>query len=249
MGEVDDVKKAREEAYEAERRWVTNKTVVILFSGGLDSTTCLYWALSLGCHVHLLSMNYGQRHIKELRHARNISLCCPSKMEHQFLVLPPPFGPSALSASLGETMLDVPKDQSRTLSYEKAATYVPYRNMIMLSYAASYAVAVNSLVIMGGWNQQDYSGYPDCREDFLTSMKKTIYLAGYRAIKIIAPLLHKSKTDIIEMGVKLNVPYEQTWSCYEGGDTPCLHCDACLIRQKAFTDLGRLDHHCMEFKS
>ncbi|HIK29779.1 MAG TPA: 7-cyano-7-deazaguanine synthase QueC [Oscillatoriales cyanobacterium M4454_W2019_049] len=216
---------------------------VILLSGGLDSSTVLYQAKADGCDCYAISFDYQQRHRRELDAARSIAQLA-GVAEHRVvnfdLTL---WGGSALT----DNALDLPGD--RTLAEMSAnipITYVPARNTIFLSFALAYAEAIAAERVYIGVNALDYSGYPDCRPDYIAAMEEVFRLGTKqgregKAIEIVAPLLHLKKTEIVELGDRLGVPWAQTWSCYAGGEVPCGVCDACLLRQTAFAELGRKD--------
>lgn len=216
------------------------KTAIVLLSGGLDSTTTLGIAISQGYCPVCLSFDYGQRHKKELESCRDIAhhYGVPHKTVKIDL--------SFLSQSaLINPSVDVPLN--RTIDDTIPPTWVPQRNTIFLSIAAALAETRNAKTIFIGANQLDYSGYPDCRLDFLISMEETINLAskdvseGGQHIEIMAPLLFMTKAEIIQKGTKLNVPYNLTRSCYQGKNKACGICDSCQLRLEAFKSLGLID--------
>ncbi len=216
---------------------------VVLLSGGLDSSTVLYQAKAEGCDCYAISFNYQQRHQRELESAHNIAQRA-GVVEHQVvnfdLTL---WGGSALT----DNRLNLPSD--RTL--EKMAetipiTYVPARNTIFLSFALAYAEVLEAQRVYIGVNALDYSGYPDCRSDYIQAMQEVFRLGTKQGregdpITIEAPLIHLKKTEIIELGNRLNVPWELTWSCYAGGIAACGVCDSCRLRLAAFDELGVTD--------
>lgn len=217
------------------------KKCVVLLSGGLDSATALYLAKSQGYEVYALSFQYGQRHNKELLAAENTARACGVK-EHKFVSLNMnAWGGSALT----DTSMQVPEYKSENNSIP--TTYVPARNMIFLSIAASYAEAIGAQDIFIGVSQVDYSGYVDCREEFITSMENTINkgtvcaVENNKPIKIHAPFMYMTKSDEIKLGVSLGVDYSLTWSCYKGDLHPCGVCDSCSLRLSAFRDAGITD--------
>lgn len=213
-----------------------NKKAIVLLSGGLDSATVLYWALSKGYQPRALIFDYGQRHSREVSSAK--TLCTRAKVPFQMVRLKLPWGGS----SLLDKKAALPKAGSvKNIGGQIPSTYVPGRNTLFLSFGLSFAEAAGAQAVMIGANALDYSGYPDCRPDFITAMSKVFKLgtkAGRqgRPIKIVAPLLKLSKSQIIELGNKLGVPYQLTWSCYSGGKKPCGTCDSCLLRAKGFKD-------------
>lgn len=213
---------------------------VVLVSGGLDSATVLGIAKNEGYEIYALSFRYGQRHRKELECAKKLCMHYGVKEHKVIKINLDAIGGSALT----DRKISIP--QGRIKREEIPATYVPARNLIFLSVAGAYAEVVGAEAIFIGANQVDFSGYPDCREEFLRSFEETlargtkIGVAGKR-IKVIAPLLHMSKAEIIRKGMELGVPYALTWSCYKGGKKACGACDACLLRLKGFREAGYED--------
>lgn len=215
------------------------KPGVVLLSGGLDSATVLAVANSKGFACHALTVAYGQRHHIELEASRRVAKSLGA-VSHRIFSLPlDMFGGSALTANI-----DVPKD---SLSDGIPTTYVPARNTIFLALALGFAETLSASDIFCGVNSVDYSGYPDCRPEFIASFQKTARLATKMGVEgspitIHAPLIDLTKPDIIRLGLSRGVDYSLTHSCYDPiGTTPCRHCDSCLIRIKAFADLGMED--------
>lgn len=224
---------------------------VVLFSGGLDSTTALYCALRDQLEPICLSIHYGQLHERELESAKKISSFL--KLEHWIVPLSLPWGGSALT----DNRIQAPKGRAeKEIAQEIPATYVPARNSIFLCLAASLAEVKGAGVIYFGANALDYSGYPDCRPGFIEAFEKMISRGtkvgatrrgaptSKPAIRIISPLLRLSKADIVRLGKELGVPFEWTWSCYEGKDLPCGECDSCILRAKGFREAGIEDPLC-----
>lgn len=214
---------------------------VILLSGGLDSATVLAMARSEGRECHALSIVYGQRHQIELEAAKRVAASI-GVAEH--VVLPIDlrvFGASALTSEI-----EVPKDAVGAPGIP--VTYVPARNTIFLSLALGYAEAREASEIWLGVNAVDFSGYPDCRPDFIEAFQRVI-LTGTRSgieqgePRIVAPLMQMSKADIIRRGVALGVDYSLTHSCYDPGPSgrACGHCDSCLLRRRGFEEAGIID--------
>jgi len=222
---------------------------VILLSGGLDSTTVLAIAKSEGYETHCLSFDYGQRHTYELKAASRVAKTLGADSHVLCKLDLRVFGGSALTSDA----IDVPKDRDEgTMSSgEIPVTYVPARNTIFLSYALAFAEVLKSSAIFIGVNAVDYSGYPDCRPDYIAAYEKMAQLAtktgveGETVLKIHTPLLTMSKLDIVKKGLELGVDYSITHSCYdpkgEEGSIPCEHCDSCLLRIQAFASLGKRD--------
>ncbi|MDZ7640741.1 MAG: 7-cyano-7-deazaguanine synthase QueC [Desulfurivibrio sp.] len=226
-----------------------DQAAVVLLSGGLDSTTVLAWASGAGYRCHCLSFDYGQRHTHELELARQ-NAARWGAVQHLVLKL----GLEAIGGSALTSELAVPKgDPAGTPPAESAATdaeqipvtYVPGRNIIFLSCAVAWAEVLGAGEIFIGVNAVDYSGYPDCRPDFLESFSRTANLgtkAGREGpgFRIQAPLLALSKAEIIKKGLALGVDYALTHSCYDPDEhhRPCGRCDACRLRRRGFAAAG-----------
>ncbi|RLE42527.1 7-cyano-7-deazaguanine synthase QueC [Candidatus Woesearchaeota archaeon] len=217
------------------RRLSREVKAVVLLSGGMDSTTTLYLARKYGYKLAALIFDYNQRHKKELKCAVRIAQI--NRIPYHLVKISLPWTKSAL------TRQDVKIPFNRNLKRKEVPpTYVSGRNIIFLSYAASFAESIGAKKIFIGAHIQDYSGYPDCREEFLNVMEKAINLGiSSRGIEIIYPLINKTKKEIIELGLQLGVPFELTWSCYMGGRKPCGRCDSCRFRISAFESLGIKD--------
>ena len=214
---------------------------VVLLSGGLDSATCLYWAKSRGYDCHCLLFDYGQRHKKEIRQA--IKVAKTAKCPYQVIRIALPWKGSALLDKNVSIPRPTPNGQPSTVI---PSTYVPARNTIFLSFALSYAEAIKAVAVVIGANALDYSGYPDCRPAYFQAARKLFNLATKagvegKKIRILTPLLNKTKAGIIKLGAKLKVPYRLTWSCYRGGSKVCGTCDSCILRAKGFREAGRPD--------
>lgn len=211
---------------------------IVLFSGGLDSTTALYVARRDGRHPVCLSIHYGQLHERELASAKKIS--SHLGFEHWIIPISLPWGGSALT----DASLSVPKGRGESeIAQGIPVTYVPARNSIFLALATSLAETKGADAIYFGANALDYSGYPDCRPEFIEAFETVIRRgtqAGSegRAIQVMAPLLRLSKKDIVRLAAELGVPFEWTWSCYEGKEFPCGTCDSCILRAKGFREAG-----------
>lgn len=213
---------------------------VVLFSGGLDSTTVLAKALDDGLEVFPISFRYGQRHDKELRSASEI--CDYYDIKHTIIDI----DLSSFKSALTNSGVDVPHDRTGNLDEEIPITYVPARNIIFLSIAAGLCESVDADRIYIGANVVDYSGYPDCRPEFFESFENMLEKgtkAGVEgnAIKIITPILNMSKAEIVKTAKELNAPLHLTWSCYEGGDKACGCCDSCILRLRGFEEAGYED--------
>ena len=213
-----------------------NKRAVVLFSGGLDSTTLLYYAKDNGFKVNCLIFDYGQRHRREIRQAKEIARETKSDFKVVRISLP------WKGSSLLDKTLKLPR-RKKIDPRQIPSTYVPARNIIFLSFAASYAEAIGARAIFIGANAIDYSGYPDCRPEFFKSYQEALkrgQKSGVQGkpIRIYAPFLYKTKAQIIRLAMRLNVPYQLTWSCYNGGRRPCGKCDSCLLRRRGFEEAG-----------
>ena len=221
------------------------KTAVILLSGGLDSTTCIAIAKDQGFDIIGLTINYGQKHIFELESAKSIARYFNIKNHSIINIDLASFGGSSLTS----TNMKVPKNRRTADINDIPSTYVPARNTVFLSIALARAETINSFDIFIGVNALDYSGYPDCRPEFISEFEKLANLATKESIekkgqyKIHTPLINLKKSEIIQKGMELNVDYSITSSCYdpyENGN-PCGSCDACELRLKGFKDAGKID--------
>ena len=215
------------------------KKAVVLLSGGLDSTTALYWSLKKGYSPIALAVRYGQRHVRELRAAKLIAAQAKIPLHEVNLMLP----------WLGESSLTNARMKLPEVALAKIgtggvpSTYVPGRNTMFLALAASLADAIGASAIVIGANALDYSGYPDCRPPFLSAFAKVAKLGTKRGsagqpLSVLAPLLHLDKKGIVRLAKKVGAPLSMTWSCYAGGRRPCGHCDSCQLRAKGFREAG-----------
>ncbi len=216
---------------------------VVLLSGGLDSSTVLYQAIMDSCECYTLSFDYQQRHLRELDSAALVSRTA-GVVQHQVVRFDlRKWGGSALT----DDAIELPRLRSTSeMSESIPVTYVPARNTIFLSFAVAYAEAIGAVRVYIGVNALDYSGYPDCRPDYIQAMQEVFRLGTKQgregeAITIMTPLINLKKTDIIQLGNRLGVPWELTWSCYTGGDVACGVCDSCRLRLAAFAELGLKD--------
>lgn len=235
----------------------TRPRAVVLLSGGLDSATAAAIAKSEGYELYAISFSYGQRHSKEIECARRVGerLGVARHVVTEFdLRL---WGGSALTDDLEVPLdrhhLEPPRRQERQGRQETdetpdiPITYVPARNTIFLSFALGFAEVVGADTIVIGVNQLDYSGYPDCRGEYLEAFERMANLATKagtadgRHIRIYAPLLDMTKAEIIRRGLDLGVDYSLTWSCYQGLDEPCGRCDSCILRAEGFRAAGTVD--------
>jgi 7-cyano-7-deazaguanine synthase len=221
------------------------KKAVVLLSGGLDSATVLAIARKEGYECYALSFSYGQRHIIELQAAARVAEHLGATVHRVANIDLRIFGGSALTSDI-----DVPKGRTMDqMSHEIPVTYVPARNTIFLSFALAWAEVLGSCDIFIGVNALDYSGYPDCRWEFIDAYEKMANLAtragveGSCPLKIHTPLISLSKAQIIALGLELGVDYALTSSCYDPSPTgvPCSQCDSCMLRRKGFRDNGMED--------
>jgi len=212
------------------------KKAVVLLSGGLDSAACLWWAKAGGWRCLALSVDYGQRHARETLCARALARAAGAR-HHEVRVRLPWLSVSSLVDG-GRRLPELPL--SRIGRGRIPSTYVPARNTILLSLAASLADAEGARAVVLGANALDYSGYPDCRPAFTRAFERTLLL-GTRAgvegagIRVLAPLLRLDKAAIVRLAMRLGVPLARTWSCYAGGRRPCGRCDSCKLRAKGFS--------------
>jgi 7-cyano-7-deazaguanine synthase len=215
---------------------------VCLLSGGLDSATCLAYARREGYECYALSFDYGQRHRVELDAAARVAACLGAARHVVARISLDAFGGSALTADI-----PVPKGRSPAdMGHGIPVTYVPARNTIFLSFSLAWAEVLESSDIFIGVNALDYSGYPDCRPEFIEAYQRMANLAtkagveGRTRLTIHTPLIQLSKAQIVKLGRELGVPFGLTHSCYDplpGGDA-CGQCDACLLRRKGFEEAG-----------
>jgi 7-cyano-7-deazaguanine synthase len=219
---------------------MTMNKAVILLSGGLDSATTAAIAIADGYEAIALSFRYGQRHQRELQAASIIAN--KLNIQEHFII------DVNLSQWGGSSLTD----RSMTLPQDGVqpdiipSTYVPGRNTVFIAIALSLAEAKNATAIYLGINAVDYSGYPDCRPEYLHLYQQLANISSKAGIEghapqLIAPLVHDSKADIVRRALKLNVPIADTWSCYQGEETPCGVCDSCRIRDRALIEVGRSD--------
>jgi 7-cyano-7-deazaguanine synthase len=221
------------------------KKAIVLSSGGIDSTTVLAIARSEGYEIHCLSFRYGQRHAIELKAAENIAKIYDAKRHLVVDIDLSVIGGSALTDKI-----DVPKGRTvEEISKEIPITYVPARNTIFLSYALAWAEVLGISDIFIGVNALDYSGYPDCRPEYIESYEHMANLAtkagveGKTRLKIRTPLINMSKAEIIQKGIELGVDFSRTHSCYDptSEGLACGLCDSCLLRKKGFHEAGIQD--------
>ena len=224
---------------------MAEKRAVILLSGGMDSATAAAIAQRQGFALHALSFRYGQRHERELEAAKKVAAFLGMKAH---LVME--FDLRAIGGSALTDRIEVPKGRTEAeMSQGIPITYVPARNTIFLSFGLALAERVEAEDIFFGANQLDYSGYPDCREEYIHAFERLANLAtkagveGKSKLKIHTPLIHMTKAQIISKGIELGVDYSLTWSCYDPqpDERACGRCDSCQLRLKGFNEAGLKD--------
>lgn len=216
------------------------KKAVVLLSGGLDSAVTLFLASRDGYECHCLTFDYGQRHKRELRAAGLIAKEAGAGIRTVKLDLPWK-GSSLVDKDMALPVRRTAAEIRKTIP----STYVPARNTVFLSMAASYAEVIGAEAIFIGAHSEDSSGYPDCRKEYMEAFGKAVGLGTKAGIKgrleLKSPLIEKTKREIIEMGRRLNVPFDLTWSCYMGAARPCMECDSCILRARGFKEAGLAD--------
>ena len=214
---------------------------VVLLSGGLDSSIALHVAKRESEEVYALSIRYGQQHEKELACARWQANSAGVAAHHEVELLLSSWGGSSLT----DSRFTIEHGDVHRL--ETPNTYVPARNMVFVSVAASLAEAVGATAIYLGVSEADYSGYVDCRSDFIAAMEKAVNAGterkstGGALIHLETPFLHMRKADEIRLALAMGVELQHTWTCYFGGETPCGECDSCMLRARAFEEVGVAD--------
>jgi 7-cyano-7-deazaguanine synthase len=222
-----------------------NPKAVCLVSGGLDSATCLALARRDGFECYALSFDYGQRHQLELEASAHVAAALGAARHLTLRIDLRAFGGSALTA-------DLPVPKGRTAAQMEQSipiTYVPARNTVFLSFALAWAETLEASDIFLGVNAIDYSGYPDCRPEYIEAFERMANLAtragveGRTRIKIHTPLIRLSKSEIVKLGHELGLDFGLTWSCYDpdASGRPCGACDSCLLRRKGFEEAGLVD--------
>jgi len=220
-----------------------SKKAVCLLSGGIDSCVTTFIAKNEGYEIFALSFKYGQQHQKEIDCSKKISECIKVKNHIIFDLNLKQIGGS----SLVDDELDIPKNHKlKDIGTSIPSTYVPARNTIFLSVALAHAEVLDADAIFIGATAQDYSGYPDCRPEYIDAFQKLVDIATKKTIEgknieIMAPLLYMKKAEIIKKGLELGACLENTWSCYSGKDLACGKCESCLLRLKGFKDAGKKD--------
>jgi len=209
------------------------KKAIVVFSGGMDSTTLLHWAVQKGYEVYGLSFDYGQRHKKELEFAKywGKKLCKWHKiLDLSFM------REIAGNSALLDTSQEIPEEHY-THENQKI-TVVANRNMVMLSIAVALAENIGAEVVFFGPHQNDNTIYPDCRPEFVEAVSRASQLATYKNVRIEAPFVRMKKSDIATLGTELKVDFSKTWSCYKGGEKHCGKCATCQERKEAFEKAG-----------
>lgn len=237
---------------------MTQKKAIVLLSGGMDSSTVAYMVKAEGYSIYPLNFNYGQRNRKEIQASQNIAKFLGTELKTLEIDLRQ-IGGSALT----DSSIPVPENRQEIIAgdvtvNEIPVSYVPFRNTILLSFAIAYAEVLEAEAVAIGANAIDYSGYPDCRPEYFEAMQKVAELGSKAGvlgnkIKILTPVLHMSKADIVARGIELGVPYEDSWSCYQDKELACGRCDSCLLRIKAFhannmMDPLQYDYYPIEYK-
>ena len=225
------------------------KKAVCLISGGLDSCVVSFIAKEKGFDIYALSFQYGQLHKKELSCAKKIAEAVGAK---NHIILDVDFNKIAGSSLLDASQDSIDNHDLKDVGRDIPSTYVPARNTVFLSLALAYAETIDADAIFLGTNAVDFSGYPDCRPKYIQAYQKMANLATKRGVEgnpigIETPLLTQTKSEIVKTGLKLNVPFENTWSCYRGKENACGRCDSCILRLKGFKDAGIKDPISYDF--
>ncbi|RZQ51365.1 7-cyano-7-deazaguanine synthase QueC [Pseudoalteromonas phenolica] len=206
-----------------------SEKVVVIYSGGMDSYTVLNKAIKQGFDVYALSFNYGQRHVKELEVAA--SVCADLNVHHKVVDI------SAINQLIGGSSLtdDIEVPEGHYEEESMKSTVVPNRNMILLSLAVGYAVSLKANKVFYGAHSGDHAIYPDCRPEFVEKMSDVCRIANYEEVEIVCPYLNSSKIEILTDGLKMDLDYSNTWTCYNGRERACGKCGACQERLEAFS--------------
>jgi 7-cyano-7-deazaguanine synthase len=210
--------------------------VIVVLSGGLDSTVLMHHLRDRGDEVHALSIHYGQRHAKELEHAARAAKALG--VTHEVADL------SSLRRLLAGSALtspDVPVPEGHYEDESMKATVVPNRNMLLLSVAAGFAISRQAEGVAYGAHAGDHAIYPDCRPEFVSRMAEALMLVDWEPLQLFAPFVRMTKADIVREGARLRVPLGDTWSCYKGGAFHCGKCGTCVERKEAFVLAGVAD--------
>lgn len=213
-----------------------SREAVLVYSGGIDSTTLLYFLRQEGYQVRALGIDYGQRHRKELDSARRI--CQALGVEFRLADL------SSLQPLLAGSSLtseEVPVPEGYYTDQSMQITVVPNRNMLLLSVAIAWAISSGVRTVAYAAHAGDHAIYPDCRPEFVDALSQAAALCHYEPVEILRPFIHKTKEEIVRLGARLGVPFEETWSCYKGGRLHCGRCGTCTERAEAFLLAGVAD--------
>lgn len=210
--------------------------VIVVLSGGLDSTVLLYHHIAQKIPVKALSVNYGQKHAREVDAAS--AICRELGIPHETADLR---GITHLLAGSSLTSKDIPVPDGHYAEENMKATVVPNRNMILIAVATAWAIAGNFEAVSYAAHSGDHAIYPDCREEFVQALDRAVQLADWRPVKILRPFVGMTKAEVVKRGAELGVPFERTWSCYKGGDTHCGACGTCVERREAFVLAGIKD--------
>ncbi|RUO57993.1 7-cyano-7-deazaguanine synthase QueC [Pseudidiomarina marina] len=202
--------------------------VVVIYSGGMDSFTVLHHAVRHGHEVYALSFNYGQRHVRELDAAARV--CQQLGIPHKVVDI------TAINSLLAGSSLtsDIEIPEGHYAEASMQSTVVPNRNMILLSLAIGYAVSLGAEAVYYGAHSGDHAIYPDCRPEFVEKMNAVSLIANYEPVRIEVPYLRNNKAEILADGLRMNLDYSQTWTCYNGREKACGKCGACVERLEAF---------------
>ena len=211
------------------------KTAIIIFSGGLDSTTLLYWLRNKKYKIYALSFDYGQRHLKEIQMAK--AIC--QKLEILQEIIKLDIQKLISNSALMDKNQELPKEHY-THENQKI-TVVANRNMVMLSLAVAYAENLGIKEVYYAAHKNDEAIYPDCRKRFVEQLSKASQLGTYNKVKIKAPFVKKYKWELVKLGNRLKVPFEKTWSCYNGKEKACGKCGTCVERLEAFDENNLID--------
>lgn len=211
------------------------RKIVVVLSGGLDSTTLLYRAIKEFDKVYAITFNYGQKHSKEIEYAE--TTCKNLNINHKVIDL------TCIKELINKSSLtsDVEIPEGHYANENMKSTVVPNRNMIMASIAIAYAINIEADYIALGVHSGDHTIYPDCRPEFIEALKNIAKICDYRQIDIFTPYLKSDKIEIVKDGLELGVDYSLTWTCYKGLDRPCRKCGSCVEREEAFEKNGIID--------